>query len=130
VNSLALGASLVARGSPVISNDSFQLLASSIAPTATMLFSQGTLQDNGGAGSVLGDGLSCVAGARVRLGIATCDANGTAVWPPPGGPSISQTGLIGSAGARYYQVMYRDASSFCTSDTFSHTNGVSASWVP
>jgi hypothetical protein len=26
--------------------------------------------------------------------------------------------------------MYRDAHAFCTSDTFSHTNGVSASWVP
>ncbi len=130
LNSLGLGASLVARGAAVSSNDTFDLIASGIAPTATMLFSQSTLQQSGGAGSVFGDGLSCVGGSRIRLGIATCDPNGTAVWPPAGQPPISQSGQIGAAGARYYQVMYRDAQSFCTVDTFSHTNGVSAAWLP
>lgn len=130
VSSFALGASLVARGAADLSNDTFQLLASSITPTAPMLFHQSTLQDNGGAGAVFGDGLSCLGGSRVRLGIAFCDANGTAVWPPAGQTPISLSGQISVAGVRYYQVMYRDSQSYCTNDTFNHTNGVAASWVP
>ncbi|MBL8860207.1 MAG: S8 family serine peptidase [Planctomycetes bacterium] len=129
-NSLSLGSSLVARGSASLAGDSFSLLASSLAPTATLLFCQSTGQENGGAGTVFGDGLLCVSGTCLRLGIAFADADGTAVYPASGQLPISARGLITAPGARHYQVIYRDNAEFCTADRFSHTNGVTVSWTP
>lgn len=130
VNSLGLAASLVARGSPVLSNDTLELLASGIARGGVALFAQGTLPTAAGAGVAFGDGVLCISGAYIRLGIAMGDANGTALWPAPSQPPISVGGLIAGPGTLHYQVVYRDAGAFCTAATSSQTNGVSANWAP
>ncbi len=128
VNSLGVGASLIARGTASIANDTFELLASSIAPGAPLLFAQGTVPS--ASGLLYGDGLLCVGGTFTRLGIVVADVHGTALWPQPSQPTISVGGSIVSPSALHYQVVIRDALSFCTSATFTATNGVTANWLP
>lgn len=99
--------------------------------TSTVLFFQGTSRVNGGAGSVFGDGLRCVAGTVRRLGTTT-NVNGSSEFPGVGA-AISIAGQIPSGGAvtRYYQAWYRDASvSFCSPSRFNLTNGLEVVWLP
>lgn len=128
VNSFGVGSSLVARGTPSIANDTFELLASSIAPGAPLLFAQGTVPS--GTGLLYGDGLFCVGGTFTRLGVVIANADGTALWPQPGQPRISVSGSVVSPSALHYQVVSRDAITFCTGATFTASNGVSANWLP
>jgi hypothetical protein len=127
VNSFALGASLVATGDAVLSNDTLVLTASSIGPTAPMQFFQGTTS---GLGTVFGDGLRCAGGTLVRFGNVAADSRGTASFPLAGGPSISARGLVGGPGSRTYQAWYRNSAAFCTAATFNLTNALTAQWAP
>jgi hypothetical protein len=127
LNSFALGASLVATGNALLGNDTLTLTASSIGPSAPMQFFQGTTS---GLGMPFGDGLRCAGGTLVRLGTVPADARGTATYPTFGGPPISSRGMVGAPGDRTYQVWYRNSAAFCTPDTFSLTNSLTAQWAP
>lgn len=130
VNSLALGSSLIGLGNASLSSDTLKLHVSSISPTATMLLFQGTTHVFGGTGSVFGDSLLCTAGAYVRVAIFAADSLGTASYPFGAQPALSIQGMVGAPGSRDYQVMYRDNTTYCTSDFFSLTNGVTLQWTP
>src|SRR5205823_4814968 len=99
-------------------------------PNAPGLYFQGSAQQNGGLGSVFGDGLRCAGGSIIRLGTKTA-SGGTSHYPDTGHASVSVRGLIPASGGTFaYQAWYRNSAGFCTSATFNLTNGWSATWTP
>jgi hypothetical protein len=128
LNSLALGAGLVASGSASISNDTL-VLGGSGMPNSSALYFQGTSQAGAGAGTVFGDGLRCADGSVVRLGIKL-NAAGASQYPDAGDPTISVSGANAVGDTRTYQVWYRNAAVFCTVDAFNLTNGWQVTWTP
>jgi len=124
------GANLASTGAADLSTDTLTLVATAMPATASALFFQGTVQSNGGAGIVFGDGLRCVGGTVIRLGTKTA-SGGSASYPTGADPDISVRGVIPPAGAvRYYQCWYRNAAAFCTASTFNLTNGLRVQWIP
>jgi hypothetical protein len=95
-----------------------------------VLYFQGTNPQNGGLGSVFGDGLRCAGGSVVRLG-TKLNAAGASAYPVGGDPPISVRGMIPGAGAtRFYQAWYRNSALFCTPNaTFNLTNGWRVTWT-
>ncbi len=123
-----LGALLVASGLPSSSFDTFVVSGSGMTPSSSVLYFQGTSAQNGGMGSIFGDGLRCAAGSVLRLGTRT-----NVVGASSFGPGVAVSGQIPSTGGvtRYYQAWYRDVSpTFCTTSRFNLTNGVAAVWIP
>lgn len=123
------GGLLAGSGSTQVSADGFSLMTAG-TPSSTVLFVQGAMPIAGELGSPFGDGLRCVGGGPIRLG-SVIAARGHAQYPPFGAPGISlQGGIPAAGGTRYYQALYRDAVSFCTSHSFNLTNGLRVSWSP
>ena len=124
------GALLAASGVASVANDTLVLLGSGMW-NGTCLYVQATQQDNAGLGTLLGDGLRCVNGSVIRLGVKT-NALGASKYPLAGDPPISVRGQIPLAGAtRYYQVWYRNpVPTFCTGAMFNLTNGYAVTWAP
>jgi choice-of-anchor B domain-containing protein len=120
-----MGARLAASGAPSVAADTFVLDATLLPGNVPVLFFQGTAAQNGGLGAVFGDGLRCAAGNVVRLASKTASAAAVS-HPTTGEPPLSTHAGVGLT--RHYQVWYRNAASFCTSDTFNLSNGVSAVW--
>ena len=100
-------------------------------PNAPVLYFQGTSQaGTGGNGVAFGDGLRCVAGSVLRLGVHV-NAGGSSQYPIAGEAPISIRGLIQSpGGVRDYQCWYRNSAAFCTPSTFNLTNGLEVLWLP
>lgn len=123
------GGALRGSGSAVLSNDALSLSATNM-PTGTFaMFIQGDFASAGGAGAAFGDGLLCTAGAIVRLALKSTSF-GAANYPGVGDPAIGAAGAVLSSGERIYQVWFRDAGAFCTSDNFDLTNGLAVLWSP
>ena len=94
------------------------------------LFFPGDAFEGNGTGALLGDGVRCVGGNLRRLGTRAA-SGGVATHGFASGSSIASIGLVPAAGGvEYYQAWYRNAASYCTSDTFNLTNGVRVLWVP
>jgi hypothetical protein len=130
-NSTGNGAGLSGSGVAQVSADTLSLAVAGVPPTSTVIFFQGTQQDNGGLGIAFYDGLRCVSGTAIRLGVKTSSAGGGASYPELGDNPISIQGLVPGGGATlYYQAHYRDPAIFCTVDTSNYSNGVTAVWVP
>jgi trimeric autotransporter adhesin len=122
------GASLSGSGAARLSSDSY-ILAAVGMPNSSALYFQGTTPVSGGGGAPFGDGLRCVAGSIIRLGVKS-NVSGASHYPAVGDSSISIRGLIGSPGTRTYQVWYRNAdATYCTSATFNLANGLSVVWM-
>ncbi len=113
-------------GSVSISSDDLILLGSQM-PNSSALYFQGTLQVNGGLGTVFGDGLRCAGGTLIRLGTKT-NVGGTSQYPEFGDLSVSVKGAVTSPGVRTYQIWYRNAAVFCTAATFNLSNGLQVVW--
>ncbi|MBK7643242.1 MAG: choice-of-anchor B family protein [Planctomycetes bacterium] len=129
-NSTGAGALLSASGSASLSNDSFVLHGTGMPGNATALYVQSAGIDHAGLGTQLGDGLRCISGSSVRLGVKS-NSGGASNFPSAGDSSISTLGALTIGATRYYHVWYRDSSpSFCTTDTFNYTNGITATWGP
>lgn len=122
----ALGASLTSTGVASRSADSLVLQASGM-PNGTALYFQATDLQAKGAGIPFGDGLRCVAGNFVRLGVRA-NAGGASIYPGPGGTPISNSLTLFFV--NHYQVWYRDSGAFCTSSTFNLTNALAVWWGP
>jgi len=122
----ASGARLVATGTASLSLDTLALAGSGM-PNSSALYFQGTAQQNGGLGVVFGDGLRCAGGTVVRLG-TKANAAGASAYPVGADLSVSVKGLVPGPGTRTYQVWYRNAAAFCTTDTFNLSNGLSIAW--
>ncbi len=122
------GALLSASGVAWVSADSFVLSGSGM-PNGTALYVQGSSAMNGGLGVAFGDGLRCVGGNVVRLGIKT-NIGGTSRYPESGDLSIALRGTVVGGATHTYQVWYRNAAGFCTTGTFNLSNGLTATWSP
>ena len=124
------GGLLSASGLASVSQDGVVLTASGLPQTSTVIFLQGTVAANGGLGVALGDGLRCVAGSLIRLGVKSA-VGGSVSYPQPGDASVSVRGMLPPGGGTwYYQGYYRDPAAFCTGDTFNWTNGLAGAWLP
>jgi hypothetical protein len=131
-NSAGTGAILSGEGWSLVANDTLALLVRGLPLNSTVLFLQGSIQQNGGNGSAFGDGVRCVGGSVVRLGTRTAP-QGWSTWGfgAPGSPLLSVQSNVPSGGdLRLYQAWYRNAAPFCTSATYNLTNGLEISWLP
>jgi hypothetical protein len=122
------GARLIGTGFASVTDDDFVLEGSGM-PDSSASYFQGTLQTNGGAGSVFGDGKRCASGTVTRLG-SKQNVGSTSRYPEPADPSISQnSGIVNVPATRTYQVWYRNAASYCNPETFNLSNGLSVLWT-
>jgi len=123
-NSIGVGASLEGTGTDGIANDDLVLEASQLRPNVPALLFAGTSVVNGGLGAVFGDGLRCVTGSLVRLGIQFADPVGFAEWGP------GHVGALGvqAGDTRYFQVWYRNNAGPCGLG-FNLTNGVQVTFT-
>lgn len=125
------GARLALYGVADVSSDTLSLAASGMPSGAIVLFIQGSAQQNGGNGIVFGDGLRCMAGSVVRLGVANAPGGVASFGSTAGTDPVSLRGGISPTGGTFsYQAWYRDSAAFCSSSTFNLTNGVSVNWLP
>jgi hypothetical protein len=127
-NSLALSARMSATGNGVVGADTLLLASAQTGAGTPLVFFQGNVTVNSGLGASFGDGLLCVTGSIVRLGVKFSDGLGLARYPDAGDPAISVQGAVGAGATRYYQAWYRDAGSFCTGATNNLSNGVAVAW--
>jgi hypothetical protein len=131
-NSTGQGGRIEASGTPSVANDSLVLHLSHLPASAAAILFQGTIQQSGGQGSQLNDGLLCVNGSIIRIGTKNSVA-GASDWGfgIPGDPLISVRGAIPAVGGtRHYQGWYRNSAVFCTPATSNYTNGWSITWTP
>ncbi len=129
-NSAGTGGTLSATGVASVASDTLTLLASGLLPNTLGLYLQGTSDQSGGQGSIAGDGLMCVGGAIVRLGVRA-QTFGSSDFGFGSSPLVSVKGQVPAAGGtRYYQVYYRDSFAFCTPSTFNLTSALRIPWAP
>lgn len=134
-NSLeAGGAFLATHGEASVSSDSFSLHVDGIPRRTSVLFLQGTKLSNGGAGRPFGDGLLCLGGSVLKLGV--CRVNdGSCVFPPVTAQGCSASismlgGIPARGGTRDYQALYRDNRPAGTRANFNLTNAWVQVWTP
>lgn len=120
------GASLSSSGVASRSADTLVLHGSGM-PNGGALYFQATDLQAKGAGVVFGDGLLCVSGNMVRLGVAM-NSSGASQYPGPGGTPISSTLTLYFV--NHYQVWYRNSEPFCTSATYNLSNALAVWWGP
>lgn len=123
---LGPGAVLTVSGTETITPDTTMLTVTGTPPTTAVLFIQGSTQ----VSPLFGDGLRCVGGSVIRLGVEFA-SGGTASYPGSGDPVISVKGQIPALGGTFhYQAWYRDAAAFCTAAPFNLSNGMTIAWLP
>ncbi len=132
-NSYGTPGRLVATGDASTVYDTLVLQVTGLPPTGNApTFFQGTLQANGGSGTVFGDGLRCVVGSIQRLGGPPSSAGSASIgYGVPGTELVSVRGALPpTGGTRFYQVSYRNAAAFCSPATFNASNGLVVTWTP
>jgi hypothetical protein len=102
-NSTGAGAILSASGSTSVAADSLTFTASNLPNGTSALLFQGTGLLQGGAGFPFGDGLRCVGGSVVRLGIRPAPS-GSVTY----GPGLAAAGGWAAGQQRSFQVWYRN----------------------
>jgi len=120
------GSQLASSGIGSLSADSLTLIATDSSPHRPGIFFQGALRQNGGAGSVLGDGLRCAGGAIVHLQVIFADSTGTAVSTL----AIASAGGVTAGDTRRYQWWYRDGAWGSCGGGFNLSNGIEFTWLP
>ncbi len=126
-NSTEQSATLLSDGAPSVAQDTLQFVAAHMPPGTSPALFQGTTAVTPG---LFGDGLRCIGGTQMRLGTQH-SPSGTTTWPAAGAQPLSVSGLVPPAGGtRYYQVIYRNAISYCTAATFNLTDAQRVVWSP
>ncbi len=107
--------------------DTIVLTTTDMPLTATSIYLKGSLAAPNGI--VFGDGLRCIDGALLRLGIRAGVA-GASQYPGSGDAPVSVRGQTppGSGVSGFYQTYYRNAANYCTSATFNVSNAVRIDW--
>lgn len=127
----ASGATLTWSGEPSTTADSLQFFVGGLPNNVTCLFFQGLNALNGVQGAVFGDGVRCVGSPMRRLGLVSSSPAGGALFPAPGGQTLSVKGQIAPGGATMiYQAWYRNPAQFCTASTTNLTNALVVAWTP
>ncbi len=126
-NSSGVGALALANGPFSMAADQLTVDASGLIPGQAALLFSGTLEHNGGAGNIFGDGLLCVSGPITRLGVKIPDASGQATW----GPGLVSS-LVGAqvGDFRTLQVWYRDTAGMPCGSGFNLSNGLRGTILP
>ena len=126
----AAGIPLSGTGARHVSNDTMQLTATGVLNSGVNILFQGTTAHGIGLGVTFGDGLRCAGGSIVRIA-SRPSVGGVFQYPLPGDLPVSVRGGVSAAGGfRTYQLRFRNAAPYCTSDTFNTTNGVAVQWLP
>ncbi len=125
-NSHALGGKLLAVGTARKSDDRLQLALSGIPATSVVQFIEQDAQSGGGVGTAMGDGLRCLSGHLVRLGVKA----GNATYPGASDVPIGIRGMASAGRTLYYQALYRDGASYCTPSLSNSTNALAITWQP
>lgn len=125
-SSFPMGARLAGTGTPSVAADTVTLSALGLTGSTCIFFQSDAQQ----APVALDDGLSCVAGAVIRLGTKGVLSNQSS-FPQGGDPDVSVRGALPAAGGtRFYQCFYRNSAAFCTPSTSNRTNGFAIAWSP
>ncbi|MBL8858213.1 MAG: VCBS repeat-containing protein [Planctomycetes bacterium] len=122
------GGRLHATGAASLAGDTLALQGT-LMPNGPTLYFQGSGQAAGGSGFAFGDGLLCMGGSIIRLGVVF-NVGGASTYPSGVLLPVSVQGAIGGPGTYNYQGWYRDAAVFCTASTFNLTNGLTVNWTP
>lgn len=127
-NSAGTGGGLRGDGTASTSADSLVLQAFGMT-NSTALYVVAGSSANSGAGNAFSDGLLCLSGPVVRVGVKS-NANGASSCPGPGEPSVAtlSSGFPGST--RYFQVLYRDVFEYCKQTSYNLTNAVAVTYGP
>lgn len=125
-NSTGVGALLEGEGSSGIGNDDLELHVHQLPSGAAAIAFAGFQQVNNGNGQRFYDGLRCVGGPLLRLGVVQADASGFAAWGP--GLAAAQPLLVVGVTA-HFQAWYRDPSGPCGT-TANFSNGLSVTFDP
>jgi hypothetical protein len=122
-----LGANISGTGLASVSADTVILTGSGMPPGSPCLYFQGTAQ----AALPFGDGVLCIGGAIIRLGVKFNNIAGSSTIPSGIDPALSVMGAVPPAGGfRFYSDWYRDSAVFCTPATFNVANGFAILWTP
>lgn len=125
-NTLGVGGTLEWSGVPSIGGDTLRFIARSMPSTSTALLVQGL--GVAISPSAFGDGLTCVGGPLVGLGRRSV-VGGQAIFPGGAPTPLSVLGgVVGPGAVHTYQVRYRNAVAFCTSETSNATNAIEVTW--
>lgn len=125
-NSTGSGAQLIAGGTYSVSADNLTFHGSNLTAGGTAILFSGRSWVLSGLGVPFGNGLRCIGGGVVRLGIRVPGPAWNATWGP---------GLIAANGwiqdeHRYFQVWYRDPQGGACSSQFNTTNGYQLKFTP
>jgi hypothetical protein len=125
-NSTGAGATLSLLGSRSVAADELAATASNLLAGQPALLFCADNQVNGGAGTLLGDGLRCAGQNVVRMGVAMTSASGEGVW----GPALAAVGGWSAGDTRSFQVWYRDPVGSPCASGFNLTHGVTMNFQP
>lgn len=109
-NSTGSGAQILLNGRLRVGVDDFGVVGFNLAPNQPAILITGTAQ---ASRTALGNGLLCVGGGLVRLGVQVADGSGNAIWA---------TGLAAAAGwnagdTAFLQIWYRDPNGPCSTQS-------------
>ena len=128
----ASGAFLAATGfseaDPITGTDSVVLHGSGMPASVSAIYLKSDASNP--AGTVFGDGVSCLTGSLIRLR-TKINVGGASQFPEPGDPSVSVRGATppGSGLVGHYAVYYRNAAAaFCPPATYNISNALSITW--
>lgn len=110
-NSSGVGARLFGSGSASYVADDLRMIGTDLVHGQAALLYVGTTKTYNGYGLTFGDGLRCVSGSIVRLGIKVANGGGQAFW----GPGLGALGGWQPGDTRLFQIWYRDPSGPCSS---------------
>lgn len=122
------GAVLSATGTASLTQDSFELHVSGVSGNRPGLILRGASQMNGGNGSVVGDGLLCVAGQTARSQVQVT-SSGTTVFADFQGSGFGASSY-GAGLPTNYQFWYRDPANTCSGSGFNFSNAWTVTWLP
>jgi hypothetical protein len=125
-NSFGAGAQLSAGGSNSVSADDLTFLCTGLIPHKSSMLFSGTLQENGGLGLTLGDGLRCAGGSLSRIQVTLPDSFGVASW----GPGYAAGEGWSSGDTRFFQIWYRDTVGGPCLSGFSVSSGLAVTFAP
>jgi len=119
-------ARLFANGVASVANDTVELVVHDLPVSTSLVFAQGTTQPS----LPFGDGRRCVGGTIVRLATRSVTV-GQDTYPHPGELGVALQGSVPAlGGTRTYQVVFRDASFWCTASTYNTSNAYVIAWRP
>ncbi len=121
------GANLTGFGGPFDGEGAVGLSASGLIPGQPGLYFQGVNTIASGMGVLFGDGLRCVGGGLVRLGVVVSDAAGNSDTNGLA-QSLSSLGGVSLGDLRHYQLWYRDPVGSLCGYGFNLTNGYTIQW--